>query len=95
MKGCPYDNAIAEATFKMVKTEFVSNQRFESLQELQYELVDYVNWFNNHRIDSSLDYLTLVACRVNTLKKMSSLLLTIQLESLIDNNNLRTTDKVI
>ena len=31
MKGCPYDNAVAEATFKVVKTEFVYNERFESL----------------------------------------------------------------
>lgn len=47
MKGCPYDNAVAEATFKVIKTEFVRNQRFESLEELHYELADYVNWFNN------------------------------------------------
>ena len=53
MKGCPYDNAVAEATFKVVKTEFVYNERFESLEELQYKLADYVNWFNNHRIHSA------------------------------------------
>ncbi|MBV4441751.1 DDE-type integrase/transposase/recombinase, partial [Clostridium tyrobutyricum] len=23
IKGCPYDNAVAEATFKIIKTEFV------------------------------------------------------------------------
>ena len=23
MKGCPYDNAVAEATFKVIKTEFI------------------------------------------------------------------------
>ncbi|MWP50449.1 MULTISPECIES: DDE-type integrase/transposase/recombinase [unclassified Gilliamella] len=27
-KGCPYDNAVAEATFKTIKTEFVKGQRF-------------------------------------------------------------------
>lgn len=70
MKGCPYDNAVAEATFKVIKTEFVKNQRFESLEELQYELADYVNWFNNHRIHSSLGYLTPAEFRVNTLKKI-------------------------
>ena len=70
MKGCPYDNAVAEATFKVIKTEFVRNQRFESLEELQYELADNVNWFNNHRIHSSLGYLTPAAFRVNTLKKI-------------------------
>ena len=31
MKGCPYDNAVAEATFKIIKTEFVKGQNFETL----------------------------------------------------------------
>ncbi|MHC1750388.1 MAG: IS3 family transposase [Cellulosilyticaceae bacterium] len=70
MKGCPYDNAVAEATFKIIKTEFVRNQQFDSLEELQYELADYVNWFNNHRIHSSLGYATPSAFRRNTLKKV-------------------------
>ena len=35
MKGCPYDNAVAEATFKIIKTEFVRNYHFESLEELK------------------------------------------------------------
>ena len=57
-KGCPYDNAVAEATFKVVKTEFAFNRIFNSLDELQYELFDYVNWYNNHRIHGSLNYMT-------------------------------------
>lgn len=70
MKGCPYDNAVAEATFKIIKTEFVNYSTFETLEELKYELADYVNWFNNHRIHSSLGYLTPVAYRINTLNKV-------------------------
>ncbi len=70
MKGSPYDNAVAEATFKTVKTEFVKGKRFESLKELKYELSDYVNWFNNHRIHSSLGYQTPVEYRRNNLKKV-------------------------
>lgn len=57
-KGTPYDNAVAEATFKIIKTEFVNNQIFPSQQVLDLELFDYVNWFNNVRIHGSLDYLT-------------------------------------
>lgn len=34
MKGCPYDNAVAEATFKIFKTEFTKNYSFESLEGL-------------------------------------------------------------
>ncbi|WP_183863634.1 IS3 family transposase, partial [Pectinatus brassicae] len=48
MKGCPYDNAVAEATYKIIKTEFVKNKTFLSLKELKVELADYVNWFNNY-----------------------------------------------
>lgn len=57
-RGCPYDNAVAEATFKIIKTEFVQQRVFKDLYHLQIELSDYVNWFNNHRIHSSLGYKT-------------------------------------
>lgn len=70
MKGCPYDNAVAEATFKIIKTEFVKGEHFETLNDLKYQLADYVNWFNNHRIHSSLGYLTPYQYKVNTLKKV-------------------------
>lgn len=70
MKGCPYDNAVAEATYKIIKTEFVKGQIFENLEDLKCQLADYVNWFNNHRIHSSLDYLTPHEYKQNTLKKV-------------------------
>lgn len=57
-KGCPYDNAVAEATYKVIKTEFAFNRIFSSLEELELELFDYVNWYNNVRIHGSLGYLT-------------------------------------
>ena len=43
-KGCPYDNAVAEALFKTFKKEFVYPNVFESLSQLKLELFDYVNW---------------------------------------------------
>ena len=58
MKGCPYDNAVAESTFKMIKVEFVSSRRFETLDQLQRELADYVHWFNNIRLHGTLGYLS-------------------------------------
>lgn len=57
-KGTPYDNAVAEATYKIFKTEFCFNRIFDSFEQLELELFDYVHWFNNFRIHSSLDYLT-------------------------------------
>ena len=85
MKGCPYDNAVAEATYKVIKTEFVNNRIFETDEQLVYGVADYVNGspgsakhhpqllgngYNNHRIHSSLGYLSPVEYRENTLKKV-------------------------
>lgn len=69
-KGCPYDNAVAEATYKIMKTEFIHQMRFHSLQHLQLELYDYANWFNKHRIHGSLGYLTPVQFRHIALKNV-------------------------
>ena len=43
-KGCPYDNAVAEATYKIIKTEFAFNRIFNDFEESERELFDYVNW---------------------------------------------------
>lgn len=45
-KGCPNDNAVAEATFKIIKTEFVYGLKFNTLENLQLDFSDYVNWFD-------------------------------------------------
>lgn len=67
MKGCPYDNAVAEATFKIFKTEFVYGRNFDSLSHLRHELTQYIDWFNNIRIHGSLNYLTPTQFRQLTL----------------------------
>lgn len=67
MKGCPYDNAVAEATFKIFKTEFVYGRNFNSLSHLRHELARYIDWFNTIRIHGSLNYLTPVEFRQQTL----------------------------
>ena len=61
--GVPYDNAVAEATFKSIKIEFVYPNRFENLQQLKQELSVYVWWFNNKRYHQTLNYLTPVQYR--------------------------------
>lgn len=69
MKGCPYDNAVAEATFKIIKTEFVKGKHFENLEQLKTELFDYVHWFNHIRIHSTLAYLSPSEFKARHLKK--------------------------
>ena len=59
MRACPFGyNAVAESTFKIFKAEFVYGRNFDSLNRLKFELMDYVNWFNNIRIHSSLGYMS-------------------------------------
>nr|WP_138224600.1 IS3 family transposase [Paenibacillus algicola] len=70
MKGCPYDNAVAEATYKVMKTEFINQMSFQSLHHLKLELYDYVNWFNKHRVHGSLGYMTPVQYKAAALKKV-------------------------
>ncbi len=50
MKSCPYNNAVAESNFKMIKAEFICSRRFETLEHFQMELLEYVHWFNNIRL---------------------------------------------
>ena len=57
-KGCPYDNAVAEATYKIIKTEFIFNKSFKNIEELELKFSDYVNWYNNFRIHNSLGNLS-------------------------------------
>lgn len=58
MKGCPYDNAVGESTFKMIEAEFVYSRGIEMLKQLQLEVLDYVHWFNNIRLHGTLGYLS-------------------------------------
>ena len=57
-KGCPYDNAVMESLYHILKTEFIKGKVFKDLEHLSLELADYVNWYNNHRLHGSLNYLT-------------------------------------
>lgn len=57
-KGSPYNNSVAEATFKTIKTEFINGAIFPCQRAFDLELFNYVNQFNNIRIHESLNYLT-------------------------------------
>ena len=63
-KGCPYDNAVAEATYKIIKTEFAFNRVFNNLEELNKELRNYVLWYNYKRLHTALGYKTPVEYRL-------------------------------
>ena len=54
----PFDNAVAESLNKSFKKEFVYQEIFETMIDLQVKLAAWVWWYNNERLHSSLDYLT-------------------------------------
>jgi putative transposase len=61
---------VAEATFKIIKTEFVSQMTFNSLEDLTLEFSDYVNWFNKLRIHGTLGYVSPIEYKRLSLKKV-------------------------
>jgi transposase InsO family protein len=62
-KGCPYDNAVAESTYKSLKVEFVYPNHFKTLEQLNIQLFDYVHWWNYLRLHGTLGYETPIGYR--------------------------------
>jgi putative transposase len=57
--GDSYDNALAESTNGLYKTECVWHDGpFATVNQLELATADWVDWFNTERLHSSLDYLT-------------------------------------
>lgn len=56
--GNPYDNAVVESANRVLKRELVRGRAFASEERLRAELFDWVNWYNNCRLHSTLGYMT-------------------------------------
>lgn len=57
-KGNCWDNAVAESFFKTIKNECLNRYYFNSTIELCEVVKNYIDWYNNERLHSSLDYKT-------------------------------------
>ena len=55
-KGCCWDNANMESFYHTLKTEMVYFQHFKDLVEATGYIMDYIHFYNNDRLHSSLDY---------------------------------------
>lgn len=62
-KGCPYDNAVDESTNGILKAELIHREAFGTTRGLRAKFSDYVHWYNNFRIHSTLGYMSLVEFR--------------------------------
>jgi len=58
-----------KAKFKIIKTEFISQMKFDSLEYLTLECSDYVNWYNKLRIHGTLGYVSPIDYKQSSLKK--------------------------
>ena len=56
--GKPADNAVCESMYDIVKTEFIFEEYFADLADLQIKLAAWVWWYKNERVHSSLGYKT-------------------------------------
>ena len=57
-KGNCLDNAVMENFFGLLKSELLYLQEFRSLDHFKQELVDYLDYYNNRRINAKLMGLT-------------------------------------
>lgn len=62
--GCPYDNAVAEATFKLFKIEFVKRRHFDCLDDFT------TNYMTMYIGLTTFVFIGLLATRVLLINKM-------------------------
>ena len=53
-KGNCLDNAMIENFFGLLKSELLYLQEFESMEHFKQELIEYLEYYNNHRIKAKL-----------------------------------------
>lgn len=58
-KGYPYDNASMESFNAILKKEEVNINNYETFKEAKLAIFEFIeSWYNNHRIHSTLGYIT-------------------------------------
>jgi putative transposase len=57
-KGNCWDNAVAESFFKTIKDEWLYRFKYNTYSQLYDSIEEYMNWYNNERLHSSLGYIS-------------------------------------
>lgn len=65
-KGNCLDNAVMENFFGLLKSEFLYLQEFNSVEDFIKELIEYIDYYNNHRIKCKLKGLSPVQYRIQS-----------------------------
>ena len=67
-KATCLDNAVAENFFGLLKTELFYLEKFDSIEQLEKAIVDYIDYYNNRRIKLKLNGLSPVQYRIQTVQ---------------------------
>jgi putative transposase len=67
-KGNCLDNAVMENFFGLLKSELLYLKEFDSLDQFKAELIEYLDYYNNHRIKAKLKGLPPAVHRKQALK---------------------------
>ena len=51
-RGNPYDNAMAENFFSILKTECIYRAKLQTHEEVSLLIGEYINFYNNYRIQT-------------------------------------------
>lgn len=55
--GDAYDNALAESTIGLFKTEVVKQRRsWRTFEQVEYASAEWINWYNHRRLHSAIGY---------------------------------------
>ena len=65
-KATCLDNAVAENFFGLRKTELLYLEKFDSIDQLEKAIIDYIDYYNNRRIKLKLNGLSPVQYRIQT-----------------------------
>jgi putative transposase len=66
-KGNCYDNAVMESFFGTLKSEFFYQERFETIEQLQVGLENYIRYYNHDRLSLKLNGLSPVQFRTQAM----------------------------
>jgi len=56
--GDSFDNAMAESLWSSLKRELVDDAHFATKEEARMAAFEWITWYNNERLHSSLDYMS-------------------------------------
>lgn len=71
--GNCYDNAVAESYFKTIKVEEIDTKHYRTRDEVRTSVAEYIDYYNNKRLHSSIGYKTPNECRELKRQKQQSI----------------------